>query len=103
MTTSGTTEPVCRHLDQIRPVRPDGPDGCPECLATGDAWVHLRQCQICGHVGCCDSSRNRHASAHHAATGHPVIRSYEPGEGWWWCYADQVAFDIEGAPPARVA
>jgi CPA2 family monovalent cation:H+ antiporter-2 len=103
MTTSENTAPVCGHLDQIRAVSPDSSDSCPECVALGDGWVHLRECQTCGHVGCCDSSEHRHASAHHAATGHPVIRSYEPGEGWWWCYADQVTFDVEGAPPARAA
>lgn len=103
MTTSEKTGPVCGHLDQVRAVSPDSPDSCPECVALGDAWVHLRECQTCGHVGCCDSSQNRHASAHHAATGHPLIRSYEPGEGWWWCYADQVAFDVAGALPPRAA
>ncbi|MGW7361811.1 UBP-type zinc finger domain-containing protein [Streptomyces sp. NPDC054802] len=103
MTTSENTAPVCGHLDRIRAVSPDSPDSCPECVALGDGWVHLRECQTCGHVGCCDSSEHRHASAHHAATGHPVIRSYEPGEGWWWCYADQVTFAVEGAPPARAA
>jgi uncharacterized UBP type Zn finger protein len=60
--------------------------GCEECLATGDTWVHLRLCVHCGHVGCCDDSKNRHASKHHAATGHTVIRSLEPGESWMWCY-----------------
>jgi len=101
MMTSETAGRVCRHLDQVRDVSPDSPDSCPECVAQGDTWMHLRECQTCGHIGCCDSSQNRHATAHHHATGHPVIRSYEPGESWWWCYADQVAFEIGDAPPAR--
>jgi uncharacterized UBP type Zn finger protein len=63
--------------------------GCEECLARGDTWVHLRLCVHCGHVGCCDSSQNRHASKHHAATGHPVVRSMETGEDWMWCYDDE--------------
>ncbi|MDB5932037.1 MAG: hypothetical protein JWR60_3744 [Polaromonas sp.] len=62
--------------------------GCEECLRMGDSWVHLRLCVHCGHVGCCDDSKNRHATGHHGATGHAVIRSLEPGEGWMWCYAD---------------
>ena len=78
----------CTHLDQIRAVEPRTPAGCEECLASGDRWVHLRLCLTCGHVGCCDSSPNRHATAHHHETGHPIIRSFEPGEDWAWCYAD---------------
>ena len=62
--------------------------GCEECLAMGDTWVHLRLCVHCGHVGCCDDSKNRHATKHNAATGHPVIRSQELGESWMWCYED---------------
>lgn len=92
---------VCRHLDRVRSVPPDSQDTCPECVPRADTWVHLRMCQICGHVGCCDSSKNKHATAHFAATGHPLIRSFEPGEGWWWCYVDQVSFEIDGALPAR--
>ncbi len=65
-----------------------GSPGCRECLQTGGTWVHLRLCLICGHVGCCDSSPNRHATAHFHRTGHPVIRSYEPGEDWGYCYVD---------------
>ncbi|MGC3965478.1 MAG: UBP-type zinc finger domain-containing protein [Rhodocyclaceae bacterium] len=63
--------------------------GCEECLKMGDNWVHLRVCVHCGHVGCCDDSKNRHATKHFAATGHPVIRSGEPGESWMWCYVDE--------------
>jgi uncharacterized UBP type Zn finger protein len=73
---------------------PDPVAGCEECLATGMRWVHLRMCQTCGHVGCCDNSEGRHATAHHHATGHPIIRSVEPGEDWSWCYVDEVAFRL---------
>ena len=91
------TEPLCTHLGQAAEVTPSG-DGCAECLATGDRWVHLRLCRVCGHVGCCDSSPNKHATAHFHATDHPLVQSYEPGEEWWWCYADDVAFRVAGAP-----
>ena len=64
--------------------------GCEECLRTGDDWVHLRVCMSCGHVGCCDDSKNRHATAHFTATAHPVIRSIEPGETWGWCFVDKI-------------
>lgn len=82
------TQEPCEHVDQIRDVTPSA-DGCEECLKLGDGWVHLRMCLICGHVGCCDNSKNRHATAHYRETGHPIIRSHEPGEGWRWCYVDQ--------------
>jgi uncharacterized UBP type Zn finger protein len=78
----------CQHLDQIRDVTPSA-DGCEECLATGDRWVHLRLCLECGHVGCCDSSKNKHATKHYQATQHPIIQSFEPGENWRWCYVDE--------------
>ena len=84
---------VCTHLDQIREVTPHTPQGCEECLAIGDTWVHLRLCMICGHVGCCDDSKNRHATKHFHATNHPIIRSFEPGEDWGWCYVDEVVLD----------
>ena len=80
----------CRHFEHLAPVAPSTTLGCEDCLKTGDAWVHLRECLVCGHVGCCDSSRNKHATAHFHATGHPVVRSFEPGEHWGWCYADEV-------------
>jgi uncharacterized UBP type Zn finger protein len=79
----------CSHLDQIREVTPSG-DGCKECLESGDQWVHLRLCLTCGHVGCCDSSKNRHATKHFHRLGHPLMRSFEPGEDWGWCYIDEV-------------
>ena len=75
----------CEHLTLVRPGHP-GASGCEACLATGDTWVHLRMCLTCGHVGCCDASNNKHATKHFRASGHPVIRSYEPGEAWRWCY-----------------
>ena len=78
----------CTHLDHVHDVAP-GTQGCAECLATGDRWVHLRVCMECGHVGCCDSSPNKHATAHYHATGHPVVRSIERGESWGWCYEDE--------------
>lgn len=85
----------CTHLDQVEYLeRPDDVAGCPECLARGDAWVHLRMCQVCGQVGCCDDSPNRHATAHFHATGHPIIRSIEPGEQWSWCYVDEALFRL---------
>ena len=78
----------CTHLDHVHAVTP-GTQGCQECLEAGDRWVHLRVCLECGHVGCCDSSPNKHATKHHRATGHPVVRSIEPGETWGWCYEDE--------------
>lgn len=83
---------LCGHLDQIRDVSPRTPDGCEECLKTGSAWVHLRLCLACGHVGCCDSSPNRHATAHFHASRHPIIQSFQPGEDWRWCYVDEIQF-----------
>jgi uncharacterized UBP type Zn finger protein len=81
--------PECTHLGSIREVQPHSA-GCEECLKTGDPWVHLRLCLTCGHVGCCDSSPNRHAAKHFHKTHHPLVRSFEPGENWAWCYVDQV-------------
>jgi uncharacterized UBP type Zn finger protein len=87
--------PVCTHLDQVLVTElPASSDGCEECLAQGGKWVHLRICLRCGHVGCCDDSPGRHATAHHAATGHPIIRSLEPGEDWSWCFEDELAMRI---------
>jgi uncharacterized UBP type Zn finger protein len=81
--------PACNHLDMIREVTPSG-RGCLECMQSGDTWVHLRLCLTCGHVGCCDSSKNRHARKHFHATTHPIVQSFEPGEDWAWCYVDEV-------------
>jgi uncharacterized UBP type Zn finger protein len=82
----------CTHLDQIRVEPPASVAGCEDCLAIGATWVHLRLCMTCGHVGCCDSSPNRHATEHAAASEHPVIRSAEPGEDWLYCYVDDLMF-----------
>jgi uncharacterized UBP type Zn finger protein len=79
----------CVHVQGLGVPEPRTPQGCEECLATGQRWVHLRLCLSCGHVGCCDSSPGRHATAHHDETGHPVIRSFEAGEDWRWCYLDE--------------
>jgi Zn-finger in ubiquitin-hydrolases and other protein len=88
----------CTHLDRIEIWSvPDDVPGCEDCLRDGGTWVHLRTCQSCGHIGCCDNSPNRHATAHHAQTGHPVIRSAEPGEDWSWCYEDELMFVVRGA------
>jgi uncharacterized UBP type Zn finger protein len=95
-----TVTDTCTHLDTVTDVTPSGA-GCEECLRTGGRWVHLRLCMTCGHVGCCDNSPGRHATGHWLDhRDHPVIRSYEPGENWWWCYPDQLSFEVDGAPPA---
>jgi len=85
----------------IDPSVPPRSDGCEECDASGGWWFHLRRCAQCGHIGCCDSSPSQHASAHAAATGHDVIRSFEPGEGWFWDYRTETYVDDvpELAPP----
>jgi uncharacterized UBP type Zn finger protein len=80
---------TCSHIDQIRDVEPSA-NGCEDCLRIGDRWVHLRLCLTCGHVGCCDSSKNKHASAHWNTARHPIIQSFEPGEDWKWCYPDEM-------------
>lgn len=76
---------LCEHVSGLHDVIPGG-NGCQECLQSGDTWVHLRLCETCGHVGCCDNSKNKHATRHYHTTGHPVIKSYEPGEDWGYCY-----------------
>ncbi len=81
----------CTHRHLIRDVQPND-RGCEECLAMGDTWLHLRVCLICGHVGCCDGSKNKHAAQHFHETGHPIVQSLEPGENWRWCYIDEVMF-----------
>ncbi len=91
---------ICEHLERRKEPEPRTPNGCEECLAMGSWWVHLRLCEECGHVGCCDSSPNRHATKHFHATEHPVVRSLEPGEHWRWCYIDD-AID-EGTAQVRI-
>ena len=90
----------CTHLDTIDPDAVPSADGCEDCLKTGGRWVHLRMCQECGHVGCCDGSPNRHATKHNTSSEHPIVRSFEPGEEWFWCYPDGLGFEIADAPPA---
>ena len=85
---------TCTHLDQITVGPPAEVAGCEDCLKIGGTWVHLRLCTSCGHVGCCDSSPNQHASKHAAATEHAIVRSLEPGENWFWCYPDELLFEL---------
>ena len=84
---------TCDHLDTVQTGQPQS-RGCAACIALGDTWVHLRLCRTCGHVGCCDSSKNKHATKHFQATGHPIMSSLEEGEDWSWCYVDEVMFRI---------
>ena len=85
--------PSCVHLEQIRNVTPMTPNGCEECLKTGTRWIHLRLCMSCGHVGCCDNSVGKHARKHYDSTRHPIMKSFEPGEEWKWCYVDELQMD----------
>ena len=85
----------CKHLNFVKTFQPHT-EGCEECLEMGDTWVHLRLCRTCGHVGCCDNSIGKHATKHFHATKHPIMKSFEPGEDWGWCYADELF--IEPAP-----
>jgi uncharacterized UBP type Zn finger protein len=87
---------TCNHVNQIRDVEPSGP-GCVECQRAGQRWVQLRMCQTCGHVGCCDSSPGKHATAHYHETGHPIMRAFHAGPEWYWCYIDEEY--VEPHPP----
>ena len=90
--------PICTHLDQVEFTElPDEIAGCEDCLAIGGSWVHLRMCQSCGHIACCDSSPNRHATKHFHHAGHPVVASFEPDERWAWCYADEEMLEVPAA------
>ena len=93
---------ACTHLDSIAITElPSAVEGCEDCLRADGEWCHLRICLTCGHVGCCDSSPGRHASAHAQGSGHPIIRSIQPGEDWSWCFVDELAMriaEIEGEP-----
>jgi hypothetical protein len=84
---------ACTHLNEVKDVRPNT-DGCEECLQQGTAWVHLRMCMFCGHVGCCDSSAGKHATKHFHRVKHAVMRSIEPGEDWGWCFVDEVELEM---------
>ena len=86
---------TCTHLDSIELTElPEAIDGCEDCLAIGATWVHLRMCQSCGRIGCCNSSLHRHASAHASSAGHPIARSAEPLQDWSWCYIDEIEFVV---------
>jgi hypothetical protein len=91
------TTTICTHFDQIVVPRPDEVAGCEDCLKIGGRWVHLRVCRTCGHVGCCDSSPNRHATHHALESGHPIVTSVEPGEDWSYCYVDEAMFVVQQA------
>lgn len=80
---------LCTHLTNIKEVSPNT-TGCEECMNEGRRWVHLRMCMECGHIGCCDQSPGKHATAHFHTTGHPIIQSREEGEDWMWCYIDEI-------------
>jgi uncharacterized UBP type Zn finger protein len=82
----------CTHVAEVRAVSPSA-EGCEDCLAIGDTWFHLRLCLMCGHMGCCDSSKNKHATKHFHDTAHAIVRSAQPGEQWAWCYVDEVFFE----------
>ena len=84
----------CSHARDVMPAPPRTPDGCEECVRSGSRWLHLRLCLHCGHVGCCDSSPNRHARRHWQHEHHPVMASFERGERWAWCFADETDFDV---------
>jgi hypothetical protein len=84
------TTDSCAHLGEAADVTPSTTKGCADCLREGTRWVHLRECLVCGHVGCCDNSPRRHATAHWHATKHPLIRSFQPDETWGWCYSDEL-------------
>jgi hypothetical protein len=84
------TDATCTHLDRAADVQPSTTEGCEDCLREGTRWVHLRECLECGHVGCCDNSPATHATKHWHSSGHALMRSFEPGEDWGWCYADDL-------------
>lgn len=97
---------TCSHVrdaDAVRAVSPRTPDACEDCLREGTQWLHLRTCLACGHVGCCDDSPRRHATAHFLAVGHPVMRSQEPGEDWGWCFVDELYFEPAPRPAGAIA
>ncbi|MFJ8045100.1 UBP-type zinc finger domain-containing protein [Kitasatospora sp. NPDC096147] len=84
------TTATCGHLGEAADVKPSTLEGCEDCLREGTRWLHLRECLVCGHVGCCDQSPRRHATAHWHATKHPLVRSFQPDEDWAWCYPDSL-------------
>lgn len=82
----------CKHISEIKDVTPSAA-GCEDCLKIGASWVHLRLCETCGHVGCCDSSPNHHATKHFYDTNHPIVKSFEKGEDWGYCYVDDMFYE----------
>ncbi len=87
------TTGLCEHLQHVENTpKPDG--GCGQCLALGDRWVHLRFCVACGQIGCCDDSKNRHATKHALDEGHPVLRTKEAHENWAWCVDDRIGLEL---------
>ncbi len=84
---------ICEHVTEARDFQPSKRI-CEDCVKMGDTWVHLRICLVCGYVGCCDSSKNKHATKHFHTSQHPMMRSIEPGESWGWCFLDEVAYDL---------
>jgi uncharacterized UBP type Zn finger protein len=84
---------ICEHVKEAKDLEPSE-RVCEECIKMGDGWVHLRICLTCGHVGCCDSSKNKHATRHFHRVQHPMVRSIEPGESWGWCYVDEITYDL---------
>ena len=93
---------ICEHMQNAKDLQASK-HVCEDCVQTGDRWVHLRLCLTCGHVGCCDSSKNKHATKHFHATQHAVMRSIEPGETWGWCFVDGTTYDLSrGIHRARV-
>ena len=91
---------TCTHIGDLEHEAAPVAEGCVECLASGGRWVHLRRCIDCGHIGCCDSSPNTHATKHFHATTHPLVQSFEPGEEWCWCYVDEAFFEVDGRSPS---
>lgn len=94
---------TCAHLGQIHDVEPSTLEGCEDCLKIGGRWVNLRLCRVCGHVGCCDSSPNKHATAHFHGTEHAIIRSFQPDEVWSWCYVDEIGWEPDEEESLRPA
>jgi hypothetical protein len=92
---------TCSHLDEIHDVEPSTTAGCEDCLRIGGTWVNLRLCRTCGHVGCCDSSPNTHATKHYQSSHHAIIRSFQPNETWSWCYVDEIGWQPEEEPELR--
>lgn len=88
----------CEHISEIRLVEPSS-EGCEDCLKIGERWLHLRMCESCGHVGCCDQSPNRHATKHYRATTHPIIISFQPDEEWGYCYPDDIFYETLPVTP----